>query len=172
MLHHTLSRKACIAIAVMVDLELHADIGPVSLGPLSRRLQVSLSYLEQIVALMRRRGLLRASRGRGGGYVLGPGAYEISVADIIHALDKSPEASGDATEGARGLRELNSRLVDCLATVSVGELAADLARPLVHEPDSDAEPALHRGISRRPVLQPVALPAHVNSVFFLADALE
>lgn len=172
MLNHTLSRKACIAVAAMVDLELHADNGPVSLAPLSERLQVSLSYLEQIFALLRRPGLLQSSRGRGGGYLLGRAACDISVADIIGALDTSANLSDGQAGSHESWPFLNRRLAACLSSVSVQELADELPRHVVHELESDAEPALRRGISTRPVLEPIALPAHVNSVFFLADALK
>ncbi|MCE4556763.1 Rrf2 family transcriptional regulator [Pelomonas cellulosilytica] len=172
MLHFTLNSRACIAAAAMVDLELHSGAGPVSLTPLAERLDVSLSYLQQIIAALRRHGLLNSVRGPGGGYQLARAACDISVADIVTAVDEDAEARSGDTKSYGNWPCLSQRMAEALASVSLQELADEQPRPVVHEPKTDAAPALRRGISTRPVLKPVAVPAFANSIFALTEALK
>ena len=80
-------------MTAMLDLALHHDGGPVALGDIAHRQGISLSYLEQLFALLRRRGLVRSTRGPGGGYRLGRDAVEIAVADVIWAVDEPVDAT-------------------------------------------------------------------------------
>jgi Rrf2 family protein len=82
-----LSTKGRYGTRAMVDLAFHQDRGPVSLGDMSRRQGVSRRYLEHLVARLGATGLVRSTRGRGGGFVLARPASEISLADIIEALE-------------------------------------------------------------------------------------
>jgi Rrf2 family iron-sulfur cluster assembly transcriptional regulator len=75
------------AVTAMLDLALRSQSGPVVLATISRRQRISVSYLEQLFGTLRRHGLVHAVRGKGGGYLLGRSAEEISVADIIGAVD-------------------------------------------------------------------------------------
>lgn len=88
-----LSAKSRFAVAAMIDLALRESSGPVPLNSIGQRLQISLSYLEQLFSKLRQHGLVESTRGPGGGYTLGRDVKSISVADIIRAI-----------EGARGLQ--------------------------------------------------------------------
>ena len=82
-----LSTKGRLAVVAMIDVALHRKVGPISLAVLSRRQRISLSYLEQMFADLRRHGLVASTRGPGGGYGLGREASSITVADILFAVD-------------------------------------------------------------------------------------
>jgi Rrf2 family iron-sulfur cluster assembly transcriptional regulator len=72
----------------MLDLALNGTQGPVTLADISENQGISLSYLEQLFAALRSKGLVRGVRGPGGGYYLGRDSDEISIADIICAVDE------------------------------------------------------------------------------------
>jgi Rrf2 family iron-sulfur cluster assembly transcriptional regulator len=88
-----LTTKGRYAVTAMVDLALHGDRGRVSLAEIAARHAISQSYLEQLFAALRRRGLVDGTRGPGGGYQLGRPRAEISVADVIDAVDESVDAT-------------------------------------------------------------------------------
>ena len=88
-----LTTKGRYAVTAMLDLALHGDQGPVSLADISARQEISLSYLEQLFALLRRRGLVSSIRGPGGGYRLGDAPARIAVVDVIAAVDESVDAT-------------------------------------------------------------------------------
>lgn len=84
-----LTTKGRYAVTAVLDLALHEDKGPVSLAAISERQQISLSYLEQLFAKLRRNEIVTSTRGPGGGYKLKNNVDEISVSDIILAVDES-----------------------------------------------------------------------------------
>lgn len=83
-----LSTKGRYAVTAMLDLTLKSGKGPVTLADISVNQGISLSYLEQLFAALRGKQLVRGVRGPGGGYYLGKPAQEISIADIICAVDE------------------------------------------------------------------------------------
>jgi Rrf2 family iron-sulfur cluster assembly transcriptional regulator len=83
-----LSTKGRYAVTAMMDIALHEGIGPVTLADISQCQGISLSYLEQLFAKLRKGGLVEGVRGPGGGYRLARPAAEISVADIIESVDE------------------------------------------------------------------------------------
>ena len=83
-----MSTKGRFAVNALIDLALREAGGPVALATISARQQVSLSYLEQMFSRLKRVGIVDSTRGPGGGYTLGRAAAEISVADIISAVDR------------------------------------------------------------------------------------
>ncbi len=88
-----LTTKGRYAVTAMLDLALNAKQGPVSLAEIAGRQELSLSYLEQLFSKLRRRDLVASARGPGGGYRLGREASQVSVADIIAAVDESVDAT-------------------------------------------------------------------------------
>ena len=88
-----LSTKGRYAVTAMFDIAIHNGDGPVSLSDISDRQGISLSYLEQLFARMRRHGLVVSTRGPGGGYSLAHPANEIAIADIILAVDENVDAT-------------------------------------------------------------------------------
>lgn len=83
-----LSTKGRYAVTALLDLALHTGKGPVTLADISASQGISLSYLEQLFAALRTKHLVRGVRGPGGGYYLGRAASEISIANIICAVDE------------------------------------------------------------------------------------
>jgi Rrf2 family iron-sulfur cluster assembly transcriptional regulator len=83
-----LSTKGRYAVTAMLDLTLNGTDGPVTLADISENQGISLSYLEQLFSSLRSKSLVRGVRGPGGGYYLGRAADEISIADIICAVDE------------------------------------------------------------------------------------
>ncbi len=89
-----LTTKGRYAVTAMLDLALHAEDGPVSLADISVRQNISLSYLEQLFAKLRRNTLVNSVRGPGGGYLLSRASAEIFVAQIVDAVNESVDATG------------------------------------------------------------------------------
>jgi len=100
-----LTTKGRYAVTAMLDLALHTESAPIPLADISERQSISVSYLEQLFAKLRRRELVSSVRGPGGGYRLNQPKEDISVADIIAAVDESVDATrcggqADCQDGA------------------------------------------------------------------------
>ena len=99
-----LTTKGRYAVTAMLDLALHAKQGPVSLSDISGRQGISLSYLEQLFAKLRRNELVSSVRGPGGGYRLSRPGSDINVAQVVDAVSESIditrcEGKGNCQEG-------------------------------------------------------------------------
>lgn len=88
-----LTTKGRYAVTAMLDLALNAEQGPISLADISRRQSISLSYLEQLFAKLRRSRLVTSVRGPGGGYRLSRAGEAIFVAEIIDAVNENIDAT-------------------------------------------------------------------------------
>ena len=88
-----LTAKGRYAVTAMLDLAVHDRQGPISLADISERQGISLSYLEQLFAKLRRRDLVQSVRGPGGGYHLSRAANEIFVAQIVDSVDENVDAT-------------------------------------------------------------------------------
>ena len=88
-----LSTKGRYAVMALADMALNTKGRPVSLAEISERQQISLSYLEQLFARLRSAGLVKSTRGPGGGYSLSMPVSETYVADIILAVDEPIRAT-------------------------------------------------------------------------------
>ena len=129
-----LTSKGRYAVTAMLDVALHASAGPVPLADISIRQEISLSYLEQLFARLRKHGLVSSVRGPGGGYQLGKDAYKISVSEVISAVDESVDATrcqgkSDCQGGAKCLThslwsDLSNRIEDFLTQITLGELVS------------------------------------------------
>ena len=98
-----LSTKGIYGLRALIDLAIYSENEAASIASISARQQISESYLEQLIARLRKAGLVKSVRGAGGGYKLARPASEISVGDILRAL----EGSLDAVK-CPGLEEDNS----------------------------------------------------------------
>lgn len=96
-----LTSKGRYAVSAMVDLSKFQGKGPVTLAAISERQYISLSYLEQLFRCLRENGLVRSIRGPGGGYLLNRPANEISVADVIRAVNEEIQTT-KCTDPMRG----------------------------------------------------------------------
>lgn len=83
-----MTTKGRYAVTAMLDLALHDHEGPVNLADISRRQDISLTYLEQLFSKLRRHGLVESARGPGGGYRLATDADDISIARVIYSVDE------------------------------------------------------------------------------------
>lgn len=127
-----LTTKGRYAVTAMLDLALHARQDPVSLADISERQSISVSYLEQLFAKLRKNELVSSVRGPGGGYQLARVSGSIYIAQIIDAVDESVDATrcggqGDCQQGATCLThalwtDLSEQLHGFLAAISLQEL--------------------------------------------------
>jgi Rrf2 family iron-sulfur cluster assembly transcriptional regulator len=130
-----LTSKGRYAVTAMLDVALHSQDNPVPLADISERQGISLSYLEQLFAKLRKAGLVASVRGPGGGYRLGTDPYTISVGCVIDAVDESVDATkcagqGDCQGGVRCLThtlwcDLSSRISGFLNNITLGQLMND-----------------------------------------------
>src|SRR5664279_2955994 len=88
-----LTTKGRFAVTAMVDIAMRHGGGPVTLAEISQRQKISLSYLEQLFGKLRRSGLVDSVRGPGGGYCLARPMGQITVADIVRAVDETFDAT-------------------------------------------------------------------------------
>lgn len=127
-----LTTKGRYAVTAMLDLALHFDQGAVTLAEIARRQGISLSYLEQLFARLRRNGLVDSVRGPGGGYNLASDPAKIAVADIIVAINENIDVrrcggkancDGDERCLTHELwEELSNRIYDFLKGISLADL--------------------------------------------------
>mgnify|MGYP000347688560 CR=1 FL=1 len=94
-----LTTKGRYAVTAVLDLAFHEGNGPVSLAEISERQGISLSYLEQLFSRLRKNNVVASTRGPGGGYSLARPENEISMAEIIHAVDESYDVTSCGGEG-------------------------------------------------------------------------
>ena len=104
-----LSTKGRYAVMAMVDLASHSKGNPVALAEIAERQEISLSYLEQLFAKLRRGSLVRSVRGPGGGYLLAHAVDETRISDIILAVDEPIHATRCAPGSPSGCRSNKSR---------------------------------------------------------------
>lgn len=127
-----LTTKGRYAVTAMLDLALHTDVGPVSLAEISSRQEISLSYLEQLFARLRRRNLVVSIRGPGGGYRLGREPEAVFVSDVVDAVNESLDTTrcknrGDCQNGEMCLThhlwsDLSDQIHQFLSEISLADL--------------------------------------------------
>ena len=127
-----LTTKGRYAVTAMIDLSINQVNGPVTLKSISDNQGISLSYLEQLFSKMRRSDLVTGTRGPGGGYVLARDVDQISIADIVVAVDEplditECEGRQDCHDGKRCLThglwsELSDQLYAFLSGIRLGQL--------------------------------------------------
>lgn len=138
-----LTTKGRFAVTAMLDLALHeaksaaeqeTQTKPITLAGISERQSISLSYLEQLFSRLRRQGLVSSVRGPGGGYKLAKNYAEISVAEIINAVDEEIDAT--QCGGQENCRDegrcmthdlwatLNNKILDYLDGISLADMVA------------------------------------------------
>lgn len=92
--------KGRYAVVAIVDVAVHGKTGAVSLADVAQRQDISLSYLEQLFAMLRRNGLVISSRGPGGGYRLAKPAEQTTIREVFEAVDESASRAGQDGEGS------------------------------------------------------------------------
>lgn len=127
-----LTTKGRYAVTAMLDLAMNGAATPTSLADISKRQEISLSYLEQLFSRLRRAGLVKSVRGPGGGYLLAGDPVDISVARVIDAVNESVDATrcqglSDCQQGDTCLThylwcDLSKEIHGFLDGISLGEL--------------------------------------------------
>ena len=128
-----LSTRAKYGLKALIDLGLYSEKEAVSLQSIAGRQNISVSYLEQLMALLKKAGLVKSVRGAAGGYFLGRPAEEISVGDILRVLEGGLEAATcPGTEGDGGCqgsdlcvaklvwKRINDSITDNLSACNTG----------------------------------------------------
>lgn len=127
-----LTTKGRFAVTAMVDIGMRHGTGPVTLAEISGRQKISLSYLEQLFGKLRRRNIVDSVRGPGGGYCIARDMAQLTVADIILAVDEPIDATQCA--GKENCKDeekclthdlwanLNTRILDYLESVTLRQL--------------------------------------------------
>lgn len=172
-----ITTRGQLAVSAMTDLALRQKMRPVALSTISARQGTSLSYLEQLFSALRRAGLVESTRGPGGGYTLARKAADVSVAEIILAVEnlKADDLQSMGSTQAAQVKSMtgelwstfNSRVMDYLQSVSLQDLVVQqLAKGAV----ADDAPALavkpKLAPKPRPLMARVGVP---NSVFALGS---
>jgi len=140
------STRGRYAVMAMFDLAMRGEVGPVPVKAVAERQGLSERYLEQLMAPLRRAGLVRSVRGAQGGYVLARSPAAISVGDVLRVVEgpispvacvSDPKAC-DRTDGCvtRGIwRRLRDRMVEVLDSITLADLCAEAAaEPAAQEP--------------------------------------
>ena len=127
-----LTTKGRFAVTGMIDLAMQKGNGPVTLAAISQRQKISVSYLEQLFVKLRRRMIVDSVRGPGGGYCLARDMGQVSVADIILAVDEPIDATQcGGKENCHDDRKcithdlwakLNEHMLDYLSAVTLKQL--------------------------------------------------
>ena len=174
-----LSTKGRFAVNAMIDVALREKLGPVPLSDIAERQQISLSYLEQMFSKLRQHGLVESTRGPGGGYALGHRTDNITVADIIGAVEDS--SAGDTVRRTEAVVQdalgqdltqdlwdnLNSKMVDYMKSITLRSLVLGQLAKGVHV---EVKTAPNRGVFKKPKTE--ALRHSVpNSVFALGRSV-
>lgn len=123
-----LSTKGRYGLRAMIDLVLHSETEPVSIASIAARQRISESYLEQLIAKLRKAGLVVSVRGACGGYIPGKAAEEMSVGDVLRAL----EGSLDPVE-CPGLSDVGCDGADVCVTKFVWKKISDSINHTVNE---------------------------------------
>ena len=100
-----LSTKGRYGLSAMIDLAVYSENEAVSLNSIAERQHISEGYLEQLMAKLKKAGLVTSIRGASGGYRLARPAAEVSVGDILRALEGSLKAVECPGEQANGCEE-------------------------------------------------------------------
>ena len=165
-----LTTKGRYAVTAMLDLALHEGKRPVTLQDIATNQEISLSYLEQLFARLRYAGLVRGTRGPGGGYRLGQNADRVSIAEIIAAVDEKSDMTrcggkADCQQGEECLThelwtELSEKIYQFLNDISLEDL---LQRPRVCEVAERQDEKREAAIRQAVAVQKVTFDDHLVS---------
>ena len=104
-----LTTKGRYAVTAMADIAARGESEPVALGEVALRQGISVSYLEQLFAKLRRAGLLESARGVSGGYKLARGAEDIRISDVVAAVDEEIKTTACEAGSAKGCQGASAR---------------------------------------------------------------
>lgn len=135
-----LSTKGRYGLRAFIDLAVWGEIQPVTLSSIAERQDISVSYLEQLMAKLKRAGLVNSIRGVNGGYVIAKPAEEISVGDVLRALEgdltpvecaaidhnKTTHCNGSSPCVSKIVwKRINDSINDAVDSIYIGELVKE-----------------------------------------------
>lgn len=136
-----LSTKGRYGLRALVDLAVYSDQEAVSIQSISSRQKISVSYLEQLMGKLRRAGLVISVRGAMGGYRLARSASEISVGDVLRALEGSLDAvscpGNEEDKGCQGAdlcvtryvwKRINDSITQAVDSIMIEQLVEESRR--------------------------------------------
>jgi Rrf2 family iron-sulfur cluster assembly transcriptional regulator len=176
-----LTTKGRFAVTAILDLALNESEKPVTLADISERQSISLSYLEQLFSRMRREGIVKSTRGPGGGYHIAKSYDQITVKSIIIAVDEEIDATQcngkeNCHEGKRCITHdlwaaINYKILEYLESLTLGYLveAQKIEGKTIKMPEP-SRLAESEGITIKEEKQP-ADNTRENAIFFLNDKL-
>ncbi len=149
-----LTTKGRYAVTAMLDLAFHSQIKPVTLTDIATRQTISLSYLEQLFSRLRRAGMVTGVRGPGGGYKLSKESNEITISDIILAVDEQVDLTNCESKANCQNEQpclthdlwmgLSHTVRNYLDGITLGELLAqEDVRAVAQRQDSDIAQIIH-----------------------------
>ncbi|MBB4657641.1 Rrf2 family transcriptional regulator [Parvularcula dongshanensis] len=142
-----LTAKARLAVTAMADIAAFGGGAPVPLSEVARRQVLSLSFLEQVFGSLRRAGLVESRRGAAGGYVLAREPSDVTLADVVAAVDEEVRTTACAPNGTVGCtgtserclthglwRDLDGHIEGFLSSRTLADVAAGVpeARSIAH----------------------------------------
>ncbi len=180
-----LTTKGRFAVIAMVDLALNQGHASVSLASISDRQSISLSYLEQLFGRLRKNGLVESRRGPGGGYIVKPALDEVTIAQIIKAVDEPMDTTQCGTgrcvqSHQKGMclthklwENLNGKILDYLSSVTLQNLI-EQNHSVLDGAQSEAMASLEPMIQKKNILPKRAStkidkPRPINSIFNLGQ---
>lgn len=145
-----LTTKGRYAVTAMLDLAVHDDGKPIALADIAERQSLSLSYLEQLFAQLRRGGLVSSVRGPGGGYRLARARAEINIAEIVQAVDETVDVTrcggkGNCQKGSQCIAHhlwmgLSAQIRSFLRSISLADMVDQNKARELQEALSDGLP--------------------------------
>ena len=144
-----ISTKGRYGLRALIDLAQYSEIEPVSINSIAVRQGISERYLEQLMTLMKKAGLIKSIRGAGGGYVLAKDTREISVGDVLRALEGNLEtvectafSQEDSCKAAGGCvtkyvwKRINESIKQTVDEISLKQLV-DESKNIKNHPSSE-----------------------------------
>lgn len=144
--------KGRYAVIALVDVATNSASRPVALAEVAERQQISLSYLEQLFAMLRKAGLVVSSRGPGGGYRLQRPGDEITVGEVFRAVEETGNAenngrdwSGGATAGL--WQALDDHIRDFLEGVAISDVISGKLKVFARDGKDGKADVIDHGLS-------------------------
>lgn len=141
--------KGRYAVIALVDVAINSTSRPVALAEVAERQQISLSYLEQLFAMLRKAGLVVSSRGPGGGYRLQRRADEITVGEVFRAVEETGNSENNGRDWTGGATAelwaaLDEHIRDFLEGVAISDVISGKVKGMLRD---GAGHGVDRGLS-------------------------
>ena len=130
-----LSTRARYGLRALIDLGVYSDMEVTSIQSIADRQKISVSYLEQLMAKLKRAGFVESTRGAGGGYRLAKHGEQISVGEVLRVLEGNLEAvscsgyqeeekctESDICVAKYVWKRINDSIIEAVDTITLGEL--------------------------------------------------